>query len=181
MSVEIVKMRANLDYPVIPDNLLEVLESYFKMTHFLNSSTDSFKVVDIDNSLDIYWPIPYIFWSALPLVPIINQLTLRFDGGPSRKHEMALLWLQNGSSIPSSFSSFSSSSSSSSSSIKSNQKIKVPNVNEPPATAIDQAYQADHDIIEIGIFGGHMNNHPVGQIVLYRLLVLTLIQFNYSK
>lgn len=24
--------------------------------------------------------------------------------------------------------------------------------------------------VEIGVFGGHMNNHPVGQMVLYRLL-----------
>ena len=37
VSVEIVKMRTSLDYPVIPDNLVEVIDSYLNMSSFTRS------------------------------------------------------------------------------------------------------------------------------------------------
>jgi hypothetical protein len=97
-------------------------ESHFKM--------------DVDNSLDVYWPIPNIYWSALPVIPIIKNIMQHFVGGPNRRKPQALLWL--------------------------NQTFK----NMPPPGSLPNGEK-----IELGIFGGHMNNHPIGQMVLYRLLV----------
>ena len=96
----------------------------------------------IENSLDVYWPIPYIYFSALPLSPIINGLNKRFIGGPQRKIQRKSEWLKH----PKEFSSVSTSLSKVSSSSSPDRRIAI------------------------GIFGGHMNNHPVGQIVLHRVL-----------
>jgi hypothetical protein len=96
VSGEIVNMRVSLDYPVVPDTLLEVrrsktticcwlpllltqlsslvslqiIDAYLNMTLFLQES--SFELVDIDNSLDIYWPLPNIFFSALVILLYVS-------------------------------------------------------------------------------------------------------------
>lgn len=136
VSREIVLIRVALDYPVIPESLTIIIDSYLNMTLFLQSK--QYLKMDIDNCLDVYWPVPNIYWSALPIVPIIQNLMLRFHGGPERRKPHAQIWLNY-------------------------TKKGVPLVYDQPLLSSDK--------IELGIFGGHINNHPIGQMVLYRLLV----------
>lgn len=74
VSAEIVQMRVALDYPVIPDTLTEIIGAYLNMTLFLQDKRSAH--VDIDNSLDIYWPLPLLYFSALPLVHVMQQVPL---------------------------------------------------------------------------------------------------------
>lgn len=140
VSTEIVRLRVALDYPVVADSTFEVIDSYLNMSLFLASPSQAASViVDLDNSLDIYWPLPSIYWSALPVVPIMRGLMRRFVGGPVRKNAY---WLTTTGSETACF--------------DAHGKKRC-------------AY--DDTRIHLGILGGHMNNHPIGQMILYRLLV----------
>jgi hypothetical protein len=60
ISNDIVQMRLALDFPLVPDSVLEVVLSYFNMTSFLSNTSSTYKpkAIDLENVMDLYWPIP---------------------------------------------------------------------------------------------------------------------------
>ena len=94
VSTEIVKMRLALDYPVVPDTVLEIVEAYLNMTNYLAATARSYVSVDLENVMDVYWPLPLLWWSALPVMPVLSEVMWRFEGGPERQDAAAQVWLR---------------------------------------------------------------------------------------
>jgi hypothetical protein len=171
VSTAIVNMRLAFDYPVVPDSALSILQAYLNMTSFLSESSQSYVPVDLENVVDLYWPLPLLPWSALPMMPLVKELLWRFEGGPERKDPPSVFWLnrtmseavlaQHASMAAMTVASF----------MNASERHTV------DMRAASSAYQLVHKELqraklEIGIFGGHMNNHPVGYMVYQRLLAL---------
>ncbi|KAJ1440151.1 hypothetical protein B484DRAFT_391495, partial [Ochromonadaceae sp. CCMP2298] len=80
VSTSIVTMRLALDYPLVPQSSLEILQSYLNMTSHLSESL--YTPMQADNLVDLYWPLPLLAWSALPVMPIFTELLWRFEEEP---------------------------------------------------------------------------------------------------
>ena len=92
VSYEVVKLRLQMDYPVVPASTRTIVELYFNITLFLSGATDTqpppLKSVsgggtstnttttgagaggraarmDIENVMDVYWPLPLLGWICL--------------------------------------------------------------------------------------------------------------------
>lgn len=168
VSTQVVNMRLSLDYPVIPSSLSEVLEAYLNMTRYLSDSSETYVEIDLENSLDIYWPLPLLAWSGLPMSPVINELLWRFKI-PAEQHNEDFFW-RNWLYYPDP------------------SKVGLPIWKRILHTDndLDEADTSDELtksnlplvsrdeslIIEIGILGGHMSNHAVGQMVLRHILTM---------
>lgn len=141
VSSEVVRMRLNLDYPLVPDSLLETVVSYLNMTKHLSESASSFSRIDLENVVDVYWPVPLMGWSGLPMQPVLREFMWRFDTNQfNRKDETSQLWLGS---------------------------TGEPDLNSlcaPPSAT------QSRPTVKVGILGGHLNNHPVGRAVLHRLM-----------
>lgn len=208
VSIEVVKMRLALDYPVTPDSVLDIVEAYLTMTSFLSDSADSYITIDYENSLDIYWPVPLMGWSGLPTGPVLKELAWRFDGGPIRNDRFSQLWLSNVSydTVLDAFLTVSVVDSSQESIRGTNvddsdedvyiDEEEVTKAVHPRKTTdegvanLDSLSQLNNNVkngiktivippnslvhtkvkVEVGILGGHMNNHPVGHMVFRRIL-----------
>ena len=228
VSTEIVKMRLALDYPVVPSTILEIVEAYLNMTNYLAATARMYTSVDLENVMDIYWPLPLLWWSALPVMPVISEVMWRFEGGPERRDEASQLWLKppeqrlgaqrtgensdndeddaaadgqpadaaagltakrqglyyNGIASLTALwtggdklSGESSSSSSSSGTISSGSSSSTGSSGRSNSQRTEQGTTVNVRLtaarpvpIEVGIMGGHMNNHAAGQMVLHRIL-----------
>ena len=146
VSGEVVKIRLALDYPMVPHSLSHIIEAYLNTTQYLSLSSSTYEPIDLENVLDVYWPVPLLPFSGLFTGPILTELMYRFKGGPVRHDSPSVQWLAD------SLLSHSSS-------------------NHPVDTSM-KLHSSKPIRIEVGIFGGHMNNHPVGLMVLHRLLSL---------
>jgi len=157
VSVEIVKIRLALDYPMVPNSLAHILEAYLNMTQFLARS--SYEPIDMENVMDVYWPLPLFPFSGLFTGPVMTELMYRFNGGPIRHDSPSVLWLSD-----------------------SMMTAAPANASEPrrPRSPTSSDSRAQDTRIEIGIFGGHMSNHPVGLTVLHRLLSLDPARFRLT-
>jgi len=93
VSSYVVNMRLALDYPVVPESILQILESYLNMTNYLSSTSSSYVAIDFENIVDIYWPLPLLAWSGLPVMPVLTELMWRFEGGPVRSDRLSQFWL----------------------------------------------------------------------------------------
>ena len=114
VSFEVVKMRLQLDYPVVPISVRDVIEHYLNITLFLSGEEDGasagthsdsstrtgrnegsggFIRVDIENVLDIYWPVPLFGWAALPTAPLQRELLWRFRDNPVRNDAFGMHFL----------------------------------------------------------------------------------------
>jgi hypothetical protein len=100
VSYEVVKTRLHMDYPIVPSSVRDTVEHYFNITLFLSGaapgvapaegvaesiSSSNNQRVDIENMLDVYWPVPLLGWMGLPVVPLVRELLWRFDGVPVRR------------------------------------------------------------------------------------------------
>ena len=182
VSVEVVKIRLALDYPVVPSSTTQLVESYLNMTEYLSRSSLSYKPINIENVMDIYWPVPLLPFSGLCPGPILLELMYRFNGGSMRSDSQSVLWLADTLDL-----------------------VEMGDVGEVDGVDIDIEHVVDNSNseevggidthnsnptppppppplprIEIGIFGGHLNNHPVGHMVLHRLLSLDKTKFRIT-
>lgn len=170
VSTELVGIRLALDFPVVPSSITDIIASYVNMTTYLSVTASSYTVIELENIIDIYWPLPLIWWSNIPVGPVINELLWRFDTSDNMfnidspwkewlKYPLPLVY----NSIEDKSNTFSFDFASLISNTKNNnKKIEKTNVHR------------ERPVIEIGIFGGHMNNHPTGHMVLQRILNLGL-------
>jgi hypothetical protein len=261
VSTGVMRLRIGLDYPVVPSSVLEIIEAYLNITTFLSESAGSYQTVDLENVMDVYWPLPLLYWSALPVASVVREVMWRFSDGPVRTDELAKRWLdrplplslhpsenlsnadvtrsqrslqhtssrvrtesnraardgdmddeQGGNHIEAESESESLSLTSSSKERRSNRrgsggrglKEQASSISSSTSTSSTNTRKAtppppsgdtktsrnnckknapnnnnnenkksrSRPLIELGIFGGHMNSHPVGQSVLHRLLAL---------
>lgn len=148
VSNEVVKMRLNLDFPVVPESLLDIVASYLNMTKYLSETAGSFTRIDVENVVDVYWPVPLVGWSGLPMQPVLRELMWRFDTNQFiRKDGSSQLWIRN-----------------------STPPVVQSSINRcnNKRAATDR-----RPIVKVGILGGHLNNHPVGRALLHRVLSLS--------
>lgn len=96
VSSEVVKMRLSLDYPLVADSILEVVSSYLNMTTFLSASASNYTRIDLENVVDVYWPLPLMGWSGLSMQPVLREFMWRFDTNQFRRRdETSRRWLEN--------------------------------------------------------------------------------------
>ena len=170
VSTQIVNMRLSLDYPVIPSSLFEIVEAYLNMTKYLSESSETYTEIDLENSLDIYWPLPLLAWSGLPMSPVINELLWRFKIPVERNtDEFWRNWLN--------FPDYSVVDMSkwkrvlhTDNDLDEDETIRKTTKDTRNNNALAEKPKVETAIIEIGILGGHMSNHAVGQMVLHQIL-----------
>lgn len=213
VSFEVVRTRLALDYPVVPDSLLEIVEAYFNMTLFLSNSSSHYNTIDIENILDMYWSLPLLVFSGLPVMPVVKELLWRFNstasltagggggGGAAAADSRGLLEWYHASRELELLGKYNLSQlrpfdeqlnlvrsstpeveeevdcedednedreecSAAALSKKAAAMAAAASVAVDPFAALDKLPVK----IEVGILGGHMNNHPVGQMTLWRIL-----------
>ncbi len=198
VSTEIVNLRLSLDYSVIPDSIPEIIDAYLNMTSYLSLTSDSYVAMDAENILDVYWPLPLLWWSSLPVAPILQELMWRFEDGPRRMDAASQHWLVLAlhdeimddfysadrvlpSSAPvrpygtSGFMATTSGSADDKAAAKDSEK-QQPQQKQKKQKRKKQsgtASAAAAPKLNLGILGGHMNNHPVGHMILRKLLGLS--------
>jgi len=146
VSIEVVKMRLSLDYPMVPESLLEVVVSYLNMTKYLSDTAHSYTRIDVENVVDVYWPLPLMGWSGLPMQPVLREFMWRFDTNQfQRKDAVSQLWLRNAS---------------------------MPALEVTKKRSRCEKGQKG-PVVKVGLLGGHLNNHPVGRAVLHRILQMS--------
>ena len=171
VSTELVGIRLALDFPVVPLSILDIIASYINMTTYLSATASSYSVIDIENIMDIYWPLPLIWWSNIPVGPVINELLWRFDTSDNifNIDDPWKEWLKY--PLPIIYNSIVDKSTTFSFDLNS-LLINTPS-NKNKNDKKDN-YNIERPVIEIGVYGGHMNNHPTGHMVLQRILNLGL-------
>ena len=211
VSTAVVDMRLSLDYPVVPDSILHIMEAYLTITVFISQSSERYEVLDVDNVVDVYWSLPLLGWSALPMMPVLKELLWRFGGGPVRRDSGSQHWLQESYdqvlelfhpgrqafeaamySAPTAAGSngLTAASSDGEGHVGSYEAISqrdgvvrdgVRTIVVPPRGAVGSKGSSERIKIEVGILGGHMNNHPIGQMVYHRLLALNKFRSKNSN
>ena len=216
VSNEIVRLRLNFEYPVVSQSITQLMENYLNMTYFLSSTAEDYTVIDVENVMDMYWPIPLLGFSGLPMMPVLKELYWRFTSIPKREDEWSQLWLDTVAhdDIHKAYEQWklyrlqqqqllekqkkdkkknkdkekdvkSKKSSTRKSGFLDVEDEDIGRVDELKAkrdgknriivpSATSSASSTDQMIeevtVEVGIFGGHMNNHPVGLTVLHRIM-----------
>eukprot|EP00602_Paraphysomonas_sp_CaronLab_P011723 CAMPEP_0185039730 /NCGR_PEP_ID=MMETSP1103-20130426/36908_1 /TAXON_ID=36769 /ORGANISM="Paraphysomonas bandaiensis, Strain Caron Lab Isolate" /LENGTH=948 /DNA_ID=CAMNT_0027578743 /DNA_START=46 /DNA_END=2892 /DNA_ORIENTATION=- len=165
VSMQVVRLRHAMEYPVVPNSVWHIIETYLNTTEFLGQYSASQEgKIHLENVIDVFWPLPLVWWSALPMAPVLGELVENyFDNRPVRHNISAQQWIthqldlsmcghggvsDNGNDILAT----SSSSMSSTRGRDSRRALK------------------DRVPVEIGILGGHFNGHAVGQFILHRVL-----------
>eukprot|EP01041_Mallomonas_annulata_P006375 gene6375-12889_t len=163
VSMEVIRLRLALDFPVVPESA--IVSAYLNITDFLSQTSQSFHTIDLENVLDVSWPLPLWVWSALPVSPVIKELMYRFDNGPIRRDVMSQDWISRPNEITNRVYDTTTSTPSGSSdrlvagttgSLLENGKSK----------SRQRRMKSSLLPLEIGILGGHMSGHPVGQMAL---------------
>jgi tetratricopeptide (TPR) repeat protein len=206
VSHEIVKLRLSIEYPVIPESVLNILEYYLNITTFLSLTSKHYEKIEIENIMDMYWSIPLLGWSGLPIMPVIKELLWRFENNLFRSdawstntwldtdnHEYILESYQQWKSLQqkhdklgkskvgrlllqdevdfesvSEYEDLLDESKKTTTMTESDKKKQQhKSVIVPPSVT---SSSSESVVIEVGIFGGHMNNHPVGQTVLHNII-----------
>jgi hypothetical protein len=156
ISTEVVKARLAFDFPVISSSIYEIVEAYFNMTNYLSSTSNSYSIIDIENIVDIYWPLPLLDFAALPMWPVVQELFWRFTMNDVNKL-LPKRWWNNVSTNTLQYSLYDY--------VADGQKKMKESI----------------PTIRIAIFGGHMNNHPVGQAVLNNLLGFSKLRKTFDN
>lgn len=90
-SFEVVKRRLALDFPSVPKNIEDMLDRYMMITRSLKEMSESrmngthHADIDIENMLDLYWPIPLLGWSGLPTTQLVAEFVNSFSGVSTRQ------------------------------------------------------------------------------------------------
>lgn len=79
-STEVVSLRTGLEFPPVPESVGRMLQSYVNITSYLVSTSGSFlRHVSLENIQDVYWPLPLLQGSGLPVAPVIRETLSRFE------------------------------------------------------------------------------------------------------
>jgi hypothetical protein len=166
VSHAIVQLRLAFETPLVPGSLADLVVAYLRMTAHLASTSEDFSVVGVANLLDMAWPLPLLGASALRTAPVLRELLWRFDHGRPAALVGAANWqgyLANGHALAAA------------------HTLWTRHVLQQPLAATDDAAaasdadadaDADAATVQVGILGGHFNEHSVGLTVLLRLLSL---------
>lgn len=79
VSDEVVLLRMGLEFPMVPSSLLALVEAYLNVTAFLSRTENHYTPLPIENLQDVYWPLPLIQGSALPVAAVFRSLLHRFE------------------------------------------------------------------------------------------------------
>lgn len=79
ISSEVVRLRMGLEFPLVPSSLLALVEAYLNVTSYLSSTLDTYTSLPIENLQDVYWPLPLIQGSGLPVAPVFRDILHRFE------------------------------------------------------------------------------------------------------
>ena len=79
VSDEVVLLRMGLEFPMVPGSLLALVEAYMNVTSFLSRTEDHYTPLPIENLQDVYWPLPLIQGSGLPIAAVFCSLLHRFE------------------------------------------------------------------------------------------------------
>ena len=96
ISIAVINMRLGLENPLVPSSLGDVVEGYLNVSAYLESAPTLLREgekIDIENSLDLYWPVPVLGWSGLPHNSMVSQLLERFSNIPVRSDSFGLYFL----------------------------------------------------------------------------------------
>jgi tetratricopeptide (TPR) repeat protein len=94
VSMQVIHLRVALEYPLVPSSLLEILEHYLNITEFLARGSTADRRIDLENIIDLYWPLPLLSWSHLPMAPVLEEFVLSyFHHFPIRSDYLSQLWL----------------------------------------------------------------------------------------
>jgi tetratricopeptide (TPR) repeat protein len=94
VSMQVIHLRVALEYPLVPSSLLEILEHYLNITEFLARGSTADRQIDLENIIDLYWPLPLLSWSHLPMAPVLEEFVLSyFHHFPIRSDYLSQLWL----------------------------------------------------------------------------------------
>ena len=44
------------------------------MTNYLAATARIYTSVELENVMDVYWPLPLLWWSALPVMPVVSEV-----------------------------------------------------------------------------------------------------------
>lgn len=208
VSSEVIALRLTFDFPLIPHTLAEVVETYLNITSFL--SVSDYVRMDMENSLDVYWPLPLLGWSALPMTSVLRELLWRFTVNQTNKwfdgivpvdiHPNEFFFHSQLSSAASTASAASSGASAAAPSTTTHNKHKqgqqgtqqeflgrYDDLKAQGASIVSPKRTASANVagtaaqpfrilkghkIAIGLLGGHMNSHAVGQSILANILTV---------
>jgi hypothetical protein len=159
VSIQIIKMRIALDFPVVPKSLSEVIDCFHRMSAFFAVPRDvTQELIGLENTMDLYWVVPLLYYSALPTAALLTNLLERFAPGfltpglvdPNKN------WQDAGSGS------------------------RLDGKRGRRARGRLVVHVTDGALIEVGLFSGHLNDHPVGLTVLHRLLDLRRDRFRIT-
>jgi hypothetical protein len=117
---------------------------------FFATSGDPAVRLELDNSMDVYWVVPLLYYSALPTGGILYALVQRFAPGPVK------------TGLVDTNKNF----------VGATGKAKGRRSTGRLATRLEE-----DALIEVAVLSGHLNNHPVGLTVLHRLMGLSEDKF----
>ena len=79
VSGEVVRLRMGLEFPLVPHSLLSLVEAYLNVSTFLSRTAEYYTLMPIENLQDVYWPLPLLQGSGLPVHPILKEVLGRFE------------------------------------------------------------------------------------------------------
>lgn len=181
VSIQIIKMRIAIDYPIVPKSTSDIVECYLRWITFFHASTttstttttsplstSTTSVISLDNSMDLYWIVPLLYYSGLPVTHILLSLMQRFHEGYFRRNMMDPNTRFDGKHL-----------------------IHNNNQNNINKFELNKKRHKKHTnkiitklpfegVIEIVVIAGHLNSHPIGLTILHRLLTLNTVKFHIT-
>mmetsp|Transcript_11293 Transcript_11293/g.18386 ORF Transcript_11293/g.18386 Transcript_11293/m.18386 type:complete len:959 (-) Transcript_11293:257-3133(-) len=174
VSETVVRLRTHIDYPIIPNSVFHVIESYLNMTQYLsniNESSSTQVQVSLENAMDVFWPIPLFPWSGLPMSSVKQSvMSLHFNEIPIMQHPEKQLWLKNGLDVSSCYIERTDVKPSLHHFKKQNKKRQSRKAKEELKRKKKQQLPNEPLKIELGVLGGHFNSHAIGHVTLTRVL-----------
>ena len=173
VSEIVVNMRTHIDYPVVPLSVFHVVESYLNITQYLGNlhEASSHQKIGLENIMDVFWPFPLLPWSGLPMSSVSQEVVAtHFNDIPvSRDHDKQL-WLKNGLDVSSCYIERAEAKPSLRHFKKQNKKRQNRKAKEEQLKKKIKQISKEPVKVELGLLGGHMNAHAIGQVTLTRIL-----------
>ena len=173
VSETVVRLRTHLDHPVVPSSVFQVMESYLNMTEYLNSISKIplNKKVGLENAMDVFWPVPLLPWSGLPMATVKQSImSAHFNDIPVLQHPEKQLWLKNGLDVSSCYIERTDVKPSLHHFKKQNKKRQSRKAKEEQKRKKKKQMPNEPLKVELGVLGGHFNSHAIGQVTLTRVL-----------
>ena len=176
VSETVVRLRTHMDYPVVPMSVFHIIESYFNMTQYLGSidEDNAHAKIGLENAMDVFWPLPLLPWSGLPMAWVTQEvIASHFNDIPVSQYPDKQLWLQNGLDVSSCFIEQRADVKPSLHHFKKQNKkrqSRKAKEEQKKKRSLQQQTSKEPLKVELGLLGGHFNNHAIGQVTLTRVL-----------